>query len=118
MPYYYAPVGQVPIPPNGSPPDSLEGNWTNVTCPSSDPDCGWTYSSCETAGLPHQNGTTDLKAQQRRKFEGVFKTLRDELLDHLKGENMPAEGVEWFRRVRPPPGIVVFDVDADVVWFR
>lgn len=46
--------------------------------------------------------TTNLKAQQRRKFEGVFTTLRDELLDHLKGEKMPAEAVEWFRRVRPP----------------
>jgi hypothetical protein len=103
------------IPANGYHPDSLEGNWTNVTCLSSDQDCWWTYSSCTTplgdAGRPpHQththseqkNGTTtDLKAQQRRKFEGVFETLRDELLDHLKGENMPDEAVEWFRRVRP-----------------
>ncbi|KAI9462121.1 farnesyl-diphosphate synthase [Boletus coccyginus] len=42
--------------------------------------------------------TTDLKAQQRRKFEGVFEKLRDELVDHLKGENMPTEAVEWYRR--------------------
>jgi hypothetical protein len=41
------------------------------------------------------------QGQPRRKFEGVFETLRDELLDHLKGENMPDEAVEWFRRVRP-----------------
>jgi len=43
--------------------------------------------------------TTDLKAQQRRKFEGVFEKVRDELVDHLKGENMPAEAVAWYRRV-------------------
>jgi hypothetical protein len=65
--------------------------------------------------------TTAVKAQQRQKFEGVFKTLRDELLDHLKGENMPAEAVEWFRRVRPSFSLFwgsVVDVDADVVWCR
>jgi len=54
---------------------------------------------------PHQHtanttmATTDLKAQQRRKFEGVFEKLRNELVDHLKGENMPTEAVEWYRRV-------------------
>ncbi|KAI9462122.1 farnesyl-diphosphate synthase [Boletus coccyginus] len=42
--------------------------------------------------------TTDLKAQQRRKFLGVFEELRDELVDHLKWENMPTEAVEWYRR--------------------
>ena len=47
-------------------------------------------------------GTTDLKDQQRQKFEGVFENLRDELVDHLKRENMPIEAVEWYRRVGPP----------------
>ncbi|KAH0835750.1 farnesyl-diphosphate synthase [Lanmaoa asiatica] len=42
--------------------------------------------------------TIDLKQQRRRKFEGVFERLRDELVDHMKGENMPAEAVEWYRR--------------------
>jgi len=28
----------------------------------------------------------------------VFEKLRDELVDHLKGENMPTEAVEWYRR--------------------
>ena len=46
---------------------------------------------------------TDLKQQRRLKFQGVFEKLRDELVDHLKGENMPAEAVEWYRRVRLLP---------------
>ena len=50
--------------------------------------------------------TTDRKAQQRRKFERVFETLRDELVGHLKEENMPAEAVEWFRRVGPHLSLV------------
>lgn len=44
--------------------------------------------------------TTDLKQQRRRKFEEVFERLRDELVDHMKAENMPPEAVEWYRRVR------------------
>ena len=47
--------------------------------------------------------TTDLKKQRRQKFEDVFAKLRDDLVDHLKGENMPAEAVEWYRRVSLHP---------------
>jgi len=42
--------------------------------------------------------TTDLKQQRRRKFEAVFERLRDELVEHMKTENMPPEAVEWYRR--------------------
>ena len=42
---------------------------------------------------------TDLKQQRRLKFQGVFEKLRDELVDYLKAERMPAEAVEWYRRV-------------------
>jgi hypothetical protein len=53
---YQSIQSQIPnIPPNGYQPDSLEGNWTNFTYPSSDPDCWWTYSTCtvpKLAGLP------------------------------------------------------------------
>ena len=44
--------------------------------------------------------TTDPKQQRREKFQGVFEKLRDELVDYLKGENMPTEAIEWYRRVR------------------
>ena len=47
--------------------------------------------------------TTDLKKQRRQKFEGVFSKLRDDLVDHLEGENMPIEAVEWYRRVSLHP---------------
>ncbi|KAG8215890.1 farnesyl-diphosphate synthase [Butyriboletus roseoflavus] len=42
--------------------------------------------------------TIDLKQQRRRKFEEVFERLRDDLVDHMKAENMPTEAVEWYRR--------------------
>ncbi|KAF8129027.1 farnesyl-diphosphate synthase [Boletus edulis] len=38
------------------------------------------------------------KQERRQKFEGVFAKLRDDLVDRLKGENMPPESVEWYRR--------------------
>ncbi|KAG6380014.1 farnesyl-diphosphate synthase [Boletus reticuloceps] len=38
------------------------------------------------------------KQERRQKFEGVFAKLRDDLVDRLKGENMPPEAVEWYRR--------------------
>ena len=44
---------------------------------------------------------TDPKQERRRRFQGVFEKLREELIDHLKGENMPSEAVEWYHRVSP-----------------
>ena len=40
------------------------------------------------------------KAASRAKFEGVFAAIREELLQHFAGEGMPAEAVEWYRKVR------------------
>ncbi|KAG9312593.1 farnesyl-diphosphate synthase [Chiua virens] len=42
--------------------------------------------------------SNDLKAQKRRKFEGVYEQLRLELVNHMKTENMPLDAVEWYRR--------------------
>ncbi|KAG8215891.1 carbohydrate esterase family 4 protein [Butyriboletus roseoflavus] len=56
MAKYQSIQSQIPnISPNGYQPQSLEGNWTNFTYPSTDPDCWWTYAQCTTpklAGLP------------------------------------------------------------------
>nr|AEP25623.1 FPP synthase-like geranyl pyrophosphate synthase [Ganoderma lucidum]AEP25624.1 FPP synthase-like geranyl pyrophosphate synthase [Ganoderma lucidum] len=40
----------------------------------------------------------DAKAQKRQKFEDVFSKLREELLDYLRQEGMPADVVAWFKR--------------------
>ncbi|PPR04308.1 hypothetical protein CVT24_013381 [Panaeolus cyanescens] len=37
------------------------------------------------------------KALRRQKFEAVFDKIRDELIEHFKGEGMPAEAVEWYK---------------------
>lgn len=39
------------------------------------------------------------KAAARAKFEGVFDTIADELLAYLKGEGMPADAIEWYKKV-------------------
>lgn len=46
--------------------------------------------------------TTDTKEQKRAKFERVFASMRDELVEHLKSEGMPCEAVDWYQRVRRP----------------
>ena len=45
----------------------------------------------------------DIKKARREKFENVFEKIRDELVNHLKGEGMPDEAVEWYRQVSFPP---------------
>ena len=40
------------------------------------------------------------KAARRAKFEAVFSKIRDELIEHFAGEDMPQEAVEWYRNVR------------------
>ncbi|KAF6756073.1 farnesyldiphosphatesynthetase, partial [Ephemerocybe angulata] len=37
------------------------------------------------------------KAARRAKFEQAFQTIRDELIEHIKGEGMPEEAVEWYK---------------------
>jgi hypothetical protein len=39
------------------------------------------------------------KAAKRARFEGVFDTIAEELLAYLKGEGMPAEAIEWYKKV-------------------
>jgi len=41
----------------------------------------------------------DMKKARREKFQNVFEKIRDELVNHLKGEGMPVEAVEWYRKV-------------------
>ncbi|KAH7886777.1 carbohydrate esterase family 4 protein [Phlebopus sp. FC_14] len=53
---YQSIQSQIPnIAPKGTQPQSLEGNWSGLSYPSSDPDCWWTYDQCTTpklSGLP------------------------------------------------------------------
>ncbi|WVQ74823.1 hypothetical protein IAR50_004430 [Cryptococcus sp. DSM 104548] len=41
----------------------------------------------------------DVKAARRARFEGVFDQIAEELLAYLKGENMPKDAVEWYKKV-------------------
>ncbi|KAF9032431.1 isoprenoid synthase domain-containing protein [Panaeolus papilionaceus] len=41
--------------------------------------------------------SAEQKAARRAKFEGVFEKIRDELIEHIKGEGMPEEAVEWYK---------------------
>ena len=43
--------------------------------------------------------SADAKAQKRQKFEAVFATLRDELLEHFAAQGMPEDAKQWYRRV-------------------
>jgi len=36
---------------------------------------------------------------RRTKFEGAWKLIRDELLEHFGKEGMPKEATEWYQRV-------------------
>ncbi|KAI6122595.1 hypothetical protein EV401DRAFT_1330726 [Pisolithus croceorrhizus] len=40
----------------------------------------------------------DAKQQKRARFQRVFDTIRDELVEHMRSENMPQEAVEWYKR--------------------
>ncbi|KAI6144947.1 carbohydrate esterase family 4 protein [Pisolithus tinctorius] len=40
------------IPPKGTQPQSLVGNWGNITYDPSDPDCWWTFEKCTTPKVP------------------------------------------------------------------
>lgn len=42
------------------------------------------------------------KAARRAKFEGAWKVIKKELLDHFNGEGMPKDAAEWFERVQNP----------------
>ncbi len=39
------------------------------------------------------------KAQRRQRFEGAWKVIRDELVEHLASEGMPSDAIEWFGKV-------------------
>ncbi|KAG6336428.1 hypothetical protein ID866_2671 [Astraeus odoratus] len=40
----------------------------------------------------------DLKKQKRAKFEEVYASIRNELVEHMASENMPKDAIEWYRR--------------------
>lgn len=39
------------------------------------------------------------KADKRDKFLAVFERIREELINHMKSENMPEDAVTWFNEV-------------------
>jgi len=41
-------------------------------------------------------------AEKRDKFLSIWPSLSDELVDYAKGEKMPKDAVEWFKRVGSP----------------
>lgn len=41
----------------------------------------------------------DAKALKRTKFTDVFNTIRDEVLEYVKAQNVPADALEWFHKV-------------------
>jgi farnesyl diphosphate synthase len=54
-----------------------------------------------TSQTSAQNGAVKGdKAARRQRFEDVFPVIAKELSDHLKGEGMPKDAVEWYERVR------------------
>ncbi|KAH7907725.1 hypothetical protein BJ138DRAFT_1159419 [Hygrophoropsis aurantiaca] len=49
---YQSMIGQIPnIPPKGTQPASLSGDFSGYNYPDSDPDCWWTYAKCTTPKL-------------------------------------------------------------------
>lgn len=40
----------------------------------------------------------DAKQQKRARFQHVFDTIRDELVEHMRSENMSQEAVGWYKR--------------------
>lgn len=42
----------------------------------------------------------DAKALKRTRFTDVFNTIRDEVLEYVKAQNVPADALEWFKKVR------------------
>jgi farnesyl diphosphate synthase len=40
------------------------------------------------------------KAAKRAKFEEAWARIREELVEHVAGEGMPAEAIEWYGKVR------------------
>jgi farnesyl diphosphate synthase len=51
--------------------------------------------------LQAQDWVSD-KSLRRDKFHDMYKVVRQELLDHFEGLGMPAEAIEWYRRVSIP----------------
>lgn len=42
------------------------------------------------------------KQDKRQRFIDVFAGIRDELLAHFAGENMPKDAQEWYKNVCSP----------------
>jgi hypothetical protein len=41
----------------------------------------------------------DAKAAKRWRFEQAWESIRRELVEHVAGEGMPKDAVEWYRNV-------------------
>lgn len=54
--------------------------------------------TAQSGGSQPPVSSTD-KAARRKRFEGVFAAIKDEMTGYLKTENMPEDAVAWFDRV-------------------
>lgn len=51
-------------------------------------------------GLPLTLSHAVSSAEKREQFLSIWPSLSDELVEYAKGEKMPKDAVEWFKRVR------------------
>jgi hypothetical protein len=42
---------------------------------------------------------SDTKALKRTKFQDVFNTIRDEVLEYTRAQNVPQDALQWFHKV-------------------
>lgn len=59
-----------------------------------------TSPAASSAPLPPA-AAKDKKAAIRKRFEGVYEVVRDDLLEDFRRHNMPEEAIEYYRRVSP-----------------
>lgn len=53
-------------------------------------------------GVPSHAQPMD-KAARTKRFEDVFDLIAEELLGYMRGEGMPGEAVEWYKKVSSQP---------------
>ena len=57
-------------------------------------------SSSTSPSAPPPASAKDKKAAARKRFEGVYAVVRDDLLEDFRKHNMPQEAIEYYQRVR------------------
>ena len=61
---------------------------------------------------PPVSATKD-KVAARKFFEAVYSVIRDDLLADFRKCNMPEEAIEYYRRVRTPPILLLWPDDSN-----